>query len=75
MQKTFLKRFCIKLQHTNDPDKVGPDKNNVISCCSSVWWNEKPARIFFQHYNYLDAKLDPFTGTKRREMWNFRGLI
>ena len=23
---------------------------------------------FFQHYNYLDAKLDPFTSTKRREM-------
>ena len=20
MQKTFLKRYCIKLQHTNDPD-------------------------------------------------------
>ena len=44
---------CMKLQHTNDPDKLGPelqhtndafklgpDKHRVISSCFLIWWKD-----------------------------------
>ena len=31
---------CIKLQHTNDPDKLGPGKHRFISSCFMIWWKD-----------------------------------
>ena len=60
MQKTFLKRLCIQLQHTNDPDIVGPSKYRFISSCFSIWWQIRYVRalkitkiqqeVTFKHY-------------------------
>ena len=34
----WMKRQCVKLQHTNDQAKVGPGKYRAISSCFSIWW-------------------------------------
>ena len=50
MQNTFLKRWCIKLQNANDPDKVSPGKSYIsiyrvkkllsFPSCFLIWWKD-----------------------------------